>query len=317
MISEFFKALEDHEKILIISHQNPDGDNIGASVALSNFLTLKNKISSIVNYNTVPHHYKFVPGTENIKQELPSNFAEYTMVIVVDSSNVERTGFVQELDLANKTVVDIDHHRDNTAFGNINILRPELSSTSENIYWIFKEGDVDISYESAFALYVGILTDTGSFRFSCTKPSTFEACAELASKGLDISEIYKTIYLSNTFEKIKAEGLVLSSAEILFGNKCCFAAINLDELEQIGADKGDLEGVASYISSIKGLEVAALGKTSGGTTRFSLRSVNNVDVGSIAQKFGGGGHRAAAGCTIEKPFAQAKEELLKEIEKQL
>ncbi|MFP4521317.1 MAG: DHH family phosphoesterase, partial [Fibrobacterota bacterium] len=193
---------------------------------------------------------------------------------------------------------------------------PSCSATAEIVHRLFSGAGYKPSYEAALGIYVGILTDTGSFRYENTTPSAIRICADMIEKfNLPVKDIYKNIYLSNKFAKIKAEGLVLSSAELHFGGKVCIAGISRSQLESTGAQNGDLEGVVDYISSIKELEVGILSKYTDTESRFSLRSNGSADVGKVAQIFGGGGHRAASGCTIPKPFSAASALLLEQVGK--
>jgi phosphoesterase RecJ-like protein len=203
-----------------------------------------------------------------------------------------------------KLVVDIDHHHDNTRFGQVNAILPRASSTGEILYDLFRELGVKISPEIAEALYIALVTDTGRFQYTNTTPRTLRVAAELVEAGADVHHIFQFVYENVAFAKLKLVARALDNAKVYEGGRIIVSHLERTDFEAAGAEEPFSEGIIDYLRAVEGAEVAALIREppsqNGPTRRVSLRTrAEQIDVSAIARKSGGGGHRQAAGFSSE------------------
>jgi phosphoesterase RecJ-like protein len=305
------ELINKNKKFLIVSHKNPDGDSLGSEIALALALLKLDKKIYIYNSDPPPERYSKFPKASLIKTE-KKNFEE-DVTIIVDCAEIGRIGEIKDnLDFS-KPIINIDHHIGNTKFGTVNLIKPDHSSTAEIIYQLIKH-EIQMDKEIATYLYIGILTDTGAFRYPNTTSHSLRVASELVAYGVIASQVSEFIWFTDPEARIKLLGDVLGTMH-LYG-KISIMYITKEMLKKHGAKEEDTEEFIDYGLSIKGIETAAIIKErADGTLKVSLRSKNNVPVQELAAKYGGGGHRTAAGFTAERDIESFKDELKKELEK--
>ncbi|MCI1272886.1 MAG: bifunctional oligoribonuclease/PAP phosphatase NrnA [Clostridiaceae bacterium] len=315
--SKLNDIIKESKKILVISHVNPDGDTIGSmlgmySAILDNF---KKKIDMLA-VSKVPEIYKFLPNSKLIKSldEVDKSLV-YDLVINVDVAARDRVCDGEILFEKAKNTVNIDHHKTNISYADVNFVDGEKSSTGENLFYIFKNLNWKISLDTAKCLYVAILTDTGSFRFDNTRPETLMAVAELVKIGVPVVETYKNVYESDHKNLVLFQGYCVSKAKFLKDDKIAYTIVYKKDMEKFSANDECMEGLTEKLRAIVTTEVAFVAKEmKSGHTKFSFRS-KNIDVAEICSVFSGGGHKFAAGCTINAKPEDAVKLVLDEIQK--
>ena len=290
----------------------PDGDNIGSLLALGMAIKKLNKDVSILKVDEIPKDFLFLPNIDMIKEQ---NAVEtIDLFISLDNGDIERLGIGKELALRAKKIINIDHHITNDNFGDVNIVIPSAAATGEIIYHFIKEMGVEIDKDIATCIYVAISTDTGSFMYDSTTSITHLIAADLMNKGIDLNEIIVNIYQSRSLSRTKLFIKTLNTLEMLCKGKIAVVSVSRDMLEECNANMEDAEGIVSYIRDIEGVEIACILKeVEDDEIKISLRSKSKINVAEICSKYNGGGHKKAAGCTINKSIYDAKESILKEI----
>lgn len=313
-LNELIKLLWEGNSFLISSHVNPDGDSLGAQLALYSLLVEMGKEVRVVNTDPVPWLYDFLPFKEAIERPAETVY-EPDYLIVLDAGSLERIGAKLAKSIApRKGIINIDHHAESVPFGDYNFIDTSASATSEIIHRLIKEMGFRVGRERAICLYTGIMTDTGSFRFPNTTPRCHIAAAELIAEGVDVQRIYELVYERMSYGRLKLLGEVLNTLRVGMGGRAAWMTVRREMFERTGTGLEDLEGFVNYARSIEGVEVAALFvELEGGRTKVSLRSRGKVNVARIAAAFGGGGHERAAGCLIEAPLEPAMERVLNAI----
>ncbi|MFA5090130.1 MAG: bifunctional oligoribonuclease/PAP phosphatase NrnA [Candidatus Omnitrophota bacterium] len=308
-----------HKTFLITSHMNPEGDALSSELAFYRLLDALGKKAVIVNADDTPVQYGFLPWSEKIRKfNHKVKGLRFECFVVLDCSDLSRCGEVASLSRAGVPVVNIDHHISNQMFGAVNWVEPFISSASEMVYQLYKGLGLSLDKKTALLLYTGILTDTGSFRYSNTRPSTHQAAADLIGHGLDIPQIYKYAYENISLADVRLLNKILSTTRCRFDGKVAWAEIPRALLKEqhLFFDVG--EYVLSILRGIKGVEVAVLFKENMGNKneiRINLRSQGKINVNKIAAIFGGGGHKTASGCTVVGSIGKVKSLVLNKIGK--
>ncbi|NIA23179.1 MAG: hypothetical protein GWP03_03345 [Proteobacteria bacterium] len=286
------QLIENSDKILVFAHKRPDGDAVGSVIALSLFLENAGKKVTSLLPDTPPPEYDFLKGIDGIVNKAKGEFDLY---ISLDEADLSRTYNIPE-NIPKEKLINIDHHKSNTYFGGVNIVLPSYSSTCEILIEIIVErGDTDI-YN---ALYTGMLTDTGGFKFANTSVRTLKHAIELIEKGVNHAYISQMVFMRMTRGKIKLLSLALETLDF-YGDKAIMT-ISLDMLKKTGTTMKDTESITGYTLITRGIELGILFREESKTrTRVSFRSKGKYDVDLIARGFGGGGHKEAAGCTIDE-----------------
>lgn len=312
-LREAVDKIKKSNSICLISHINPDGDSIGSllglGIALSHF---KDKKITLAKVDEVPKKYRFLPQIDHL-QKVDENEV-FDLVITLDCSDLYRLGPWKYIADSTDFIINIDHHKSNDYFGNINIIDANMSSTGELVYYLLKEMNLDINTEIATSLYVSISTDTGSFKYDNTSPSTHEVTAELLKMGIDINRITTEVYQSKSLVKTKLLVRSLSDMEMHLDNKIGIATVTKDMIEECNATIQDVDGIIEAIRDIDGVEVACILKeVNQEEMKVGFRSKRDIDVARIAETFKGGGHKKASGCTVYKRMEEAKKEVIDEI----
>jgi bifunctional oligoribonuclease and PAP phosphatase NrnA len=305
-------ALREHEKFLVVTHENPDGDALGSLLATTHALRQLGKdVEMLLTGDApLPREYNFMQ-LEGLLRALPDDVHERVLV-AVDCAKADRIGPDETPLQETKLVVDIDHHHDNTRFGDVNLIVPNASSTGEVLRDVFRELDVEITPDIAEPLYVALVTDTGRFQYSNTTPKSLRLAAELVEAGADVHEVFQQVYESVEFAKLKLLARALERARVLEGGRIVVSYLVRTDFAEVGAAEPYSEGIIDYLRAVEGAELAVLirepPRDSGPTRRVSLRaSVDELDVSAIARPFGGGGHRQAAGFSAEQSVDEITE----------
>ncbi len=303
------------ESILITSHASPDGDSIGSQLALYDYIINQRKKVELINQDSIPYMYRFLPGIDcikNIETNAPKN--KFDLAFVLDCSSMERTGQVLQL-LDRKTkVINIDHHPDNNKFGNIALWDSEASSTAEILTEFLLGSGWPISKDTAVVLYSAIMTDTGRFRFESTGRRTMELAGLLIELGANPRKISDNIYFSIPPAILKLTGNMLGGAQFYNDGKICIMEVSQAIMQKYGSSISDLDSLAEYTLYAKDVTIGALLKELDSTcTKVSLRSKDTINVSQVAHKFGGGGHRNASGFVANLSLEESRRELLENL----
>lgn len=300
--------------IAILTHENPDGDAVGSSLAL--MLALKKLGKNVdVIIPSLNKMYEILPGYDEIKREVSGDIT-YDLCIALDSSDLERLHVCKEIFEKAKNTMVIDHHITNQNFGDVNYVNAVASSTCQNLIVIMGYLDISISKEIATCLYTGILTDTGGFRYN-VQIETFEFAAMLLETGIDIARIYRNFFDLTTLPRTKILGKAIERMELISNGRIAFTYITKEDEEKYGLTDGDHEGIVNYGRNIENVEVSVFVRQIDEKFKVSLRSNEYVNVSLIATKYGGGGHMKASGLSSDMSFDMLKQSLILEIEKQL
>lgn len=304
--------INEYDNIFICSHVQPDGDNIGSTLALYMAIKKKKENVKVVKTDEIPSDYLFLPNIQVFKEY--SLDEQVDLFISLDSSDVERLGPGKELLKKAKKIINIDHHVTNNGFGDINIVLPSASATGEIVYKFIKHMNAEIDKDIATCLYTAISTDTGRFMYSNTTYETHLIASELLKTGIDINNINIHLYQNRSMERTKLFLEAINNMDFHLDGKVGIAVVTQDMLSRNNAKLEDSEGIVSFIRDTSTIEVACLLKEiSEKEIKVSLRSKQHVDVSKIALNFGGGGHIRAAGCTIYDTIDNAKKVVLDEI----
>ena len=314
-LDDILNEIQIAEKIVILTHEAPDGDAIGSSLAMKLALKQLGKTSDVI----IPEFsrlFDFLPGADEIKKE--GDIKEYDLAIALDCGDLNRLKCREDYFETAKRKVQIDHHGSNTMFGDLNFVNPASPACCEILVEMFEYYGINIDKEMGSCLVAGIITDTGGFRYSKTSAETFEFTAELLQKGVNVSDIYKRVQDTKTKANFELTKLVINRMEMLEDGKVTFTYITQEDSKNIGAEVGDHEGLVEIGRDIEGVEVSIfIREKEDGTYKASLRSNSYVNVSDICLLFGGGGHQMAAGCAFKDDKEVVKEKLLNEIRKVL
>ncbi len=307
-----WKQITAGHSFVLACHERPDGDCLGASLALARTLRSMGKMATVLSSDAVPDHYLFLPGSDSIVHSIDD--IDFDVAVLVDSELTRRVGDAGKPMEHAPVQVRIDHHPSPDGFGQIKIVNSDVSSTSELVAEIFEANDISIDAETAMLLYTGMAFDTGGFRFQNTSPRTLEIASHLASCGAQPSVIAREIFESRPLRAMKLLGMALGSLQTEENGRIVWGSINYDVYKAIGATDADTEGVVNLVAAVKGPIVAILFReASPGSVRVSLRSRDGFDVNRVARVFDGGGHAAAAGCSVNASLDEAKSRVLAEV----
>lgn len=303
---------------MIASHAEPDGDCLGSLVALGLALNKLDKTTTLFNPSPIPAVYRFLPGVERIVTQI-NETEPYDLAIILDCGDIVRIGEDSSVVDQIPIVVNIDHHASNTGFGHLQLIDTDACATAEIIYRLIKALEIPFDKAIATSIYLGILTDTGSFRFSNTNPAAFAISKTMTDMGVEPHAVAQHVFGTYSLGRIKLLNMALNSIEISENGKLSLMTVSRSMLNATGTSTEDIDGLINYARRIEDVKVAALiHEIKNGAGKFtnmnryhvSLRSDNSVDVAKIASKFGGGGHTSAAGFQIESTLVALKEKII-------
>jgi len=312
------RAINRNKRFLISTHVNPDPDALCSELALAEFLRLKGKHVTVVNEKPVSRRFYFLPGVRRIKSFHGIKRADYDAAIIVDCGELERVGKVQSLIHKGKTLVNIDHHVTNDRFGTVNCIDTKSSSTAEVLFDIMSSVRRNLGKKIATNLYVGILTDTGSFRYENTSAKTHNIVAQLLKYGISSTKLYAKLYETIAPRDLKEYTKVINSFDLKFNNKVAYMTLNKKTLSKFSDDFDLRDTIFKFLRSMRGVEIFVIfTEVAKNETRINLRSASRYNVAKLASRFGGGGHKKASGCMYEGNLSQSKKAVLNQIRKDL
>ena len=306
-------ALQRHDRFLVVTHENPDGDALGSLLAVSLALRQlgKDAVMYLPGETPLPQEYAFMPLADLVR-ERPADAAE-RVLLAVDCAKEDRIGD-ESVRSGAPLVLDIDHHHDNTRFGDLNLIVADASSTGEVLRDVFAELGVALTPELAEPLYIALVTDTGRFQYANTTPKALRLAAELVEAGADIHAVFQEVYESVEFAKLKLLARALDRAEVLEGGRIVVSYLLRTDFAEVGASEPYSEGIIDYLRAVEGAELAVLVReqlnVGAHAHKGSLRSsIDELDVSVIARRFGGGGHRQAAGFSTDLPLEEIVQQI--------
>jgi phosphoesterase RecJ-like protein len=318
---KIFDLIKVSQRILITSHRDPDGDSIGSQLALDSFLQSLEKPTRIINQGGLPHRYAFLDPQKKIESfNLSTGGRDFDfkadLTFVLECPSLDRLGEVRKILPVESRMVNIDHHPDNEKFGAINYVDLKASAVGEMIYSLLKAYDFPIDSMMANQIYTTILTDTGRFRYSNTSARCLSICAQLIKLGANPKFLTHQIYFNHSLPFLRLLGSILEKLEVRNGGKTCSVTINQNLLSEFGVNPSDIEGIVDYSLFLSGVEIGLLfTEIAEQKTKVNLRSQNDFDVSKIAKIFGGGGHKNAAGCTLNYSLDETKKAIFDQIPK--
>ncbi|HEX3806347.1 MAG TPA: 30S ribosome-binding factor RbfA [Gaiellaceae bacterium] len=301
-------AIRSNDRFLIVTHENPDGDALGSLLGTTLALRAldKDAVMYLAGSTALPAEYGFLE-LGDLQRDLPADLEE-RVLLAVDCANERRISEEPDAVTRAALVVDVDHHHDNTRFGDVNLIVADASSTAEIVRDVLRELGVELTPQIAQALYVALVTDTGRFQYSNTTPKSLRLAAELVEAGADVHGIFRHVYETVQFAKLKLLARALERAQLFEGGRLVVSYLLKSDFADVGAEEPYSEGIIDYLRAVEGSELVALirepPRDEGPTRRVSLRSSRDeVDVSAIARKSDGGGHRQAAGFSSEESIA--------------
>lgn len=314
---ELKDLIKEANKILIVSHINPDGDALGSTSSLYTTIydNFKKKADMLI-VGHLPNCYKFLPNIQNAKLEFNDSMV-YDLVITLDVAALDRLSTAKILFEKAKKTVNIDHHKTNNNYGDYSIVFGGASSTGEVLLEIYNDLEWKISLESAIGLYTAILTDTGGFRYENTSEKVFQSAAQLVKIGINPNEIYKNCYELKSKNFVMFQNYCVNKAQFEMENKIAYTTVYKKDLEKFHAEEDFTEGLVETLRAIETTDVAFIAKEiDSKTTKISMRS-KKTDVAEICGVYGGGGHTFAAGCTLKTNIDGAIKRILKTVQEKM
>lgn len=286
------------ERIVITGHSNPDGDSIGALLSLGLGLKSIGKEVYMVCHDQIPKKYKNLPG---ISQVVKSSNHNFDLAIAVDCGSKEMIGPAYEAFKKANRILEIDHHRSRIPFGDVSFVDPDASSAGELVYELLLDLEIPITTDIAQNILTSILVETNSFRLPAIRPRTFELCADLLRTGVNFHKLAESVYWVTSKETAILSGICLARCKFSIDGQIAWSVINRKDFKKSGATDADADPITEKLRSIQGVKIAILIRENNlNQLRISIRSKDGINVSTIAEKFGGGGHLCAAGCTIPK-----------------
>jgi len=303
-------ALQAAPSVAVLAHVRPEADAIGATLGAGLALREAGKVMGAYNADPLPPGLACLPGAADLLHEVPIG-PRYACYLVLDTSDLARTGGLLDGRSADAVVLNVDHHAGNTRFGDVNWVEPEASSAGEMVYRLLTRGGFPIGKAVATNLYAAILTDTGSFQHGNTSPEALRAAADLVARGAAVEELSAGMYGNHDPREWHLLSQALASLSLTADGRLAWIEVTSAALQRAGLGMEATEGFIDYVRSVAGVQIALMFReVSASEVRVSLRSRGSVDVARLAQRFGGGGHRNAAGCTLRQPLEAARAQIL-------
>ena len=314
-LDEILEEIKKAETIVLLTHETPDGDAIGSSLAMKLALEKLGKKAELI-MSSYAKTFDYLPEVNDIKKE--SQIEEYDLAISLDCATLKRLDNKEYFEKAKKTIV-IDHHGSNNMYGDINYVNPVAPACSEILLAMFSYYGIEVDVKIGTCLMTGIITDTGGLQYPSTTADTFEYAAELLRKGVDIADICKRTLQTKTKANFELTKRVMDRMELLEDGKVAFSYIDQKDMNEVNAEEGDHEGLVNIGRSIDGVEVSIFirQKENENAYKVSMRSGSYVNVSDVCLMFGGGGHPRAAGALVQGSIEQVKDKLVNEVKKYL
>lgn len=317
-MNQIINHLLESKHIFLATHVHPDGDAVGSLIAMGLALEALDKNVTLYNENSLPAVYRFLPSINRIVRHANA-IDDYDTAVIMDCGNLKRIGRLHTTIARVPVIINIDHHITNTGFGHLKFIDTSASATTEIVYRLIRKMGLSISRDMATSIYTGILTDTGSFRFSNTSRAAFDICSEMVGLGVDPYDVAQHVYGTYSLGRIKLLNLAIDSIEISKNGKLSVMTLSQSMLDETGTYAEDTDGFIHYAKRIEDVKVAVLirelsggkKKQPGSRYHVSLRSDGTTDVSEIAASFGGGGHFSAAGFNIDSNIDDLKKQISK------
>jgi len=306
MVNPIIAAINEGKSFLITAHVRLDGDALGSELALYLMLKDMGKKAVIYNQDETPQQYHFLPGAQNIVNEL-GDIGQYDVGVVLDCSNLERVGEKSAQIEKIQTLINIDHHISNGGFCKLSMLDGQASSTGELLYRLMREMRCDMTKDICTNLYAAIITDTGGFRYASTHRDTLQVAGDLVENGANPQWISENIYENDSPARLKLLAKVLETMSLDLENKVGSLFVTQEALLKTGASLDHSEGFVDIPRTVKGIDISVLySQLESKYYKISLRSKGQINVEKVARKFGGGGHVNAAACRIKGDIGEVK-----------
>lgn len=308
MLQKINELVAENTSFLITSHESPDGDAIGSALALANYLTERNKDVTVHLCDPVPDIYGFLPLADRVVSVLPDR--DFEICFVLDVGEFRRAGR-QIADCRRiGSFINLDHHKTCEQFGALNLIDTAAAATGVLVYRLIRDAGWEISPPVAVCLYVALITDTGSFRYSNANPEAFAVAGEMIAKGVNAWDIASRLYESQPRGRLELLAQALTTLDFSPCGTFASLAVTLDMYERTGTDAELTDGFINYPRSVRGVEVAIFFRQlAHDKFKVGFRSKGAVDVSGLAERFGGGGHHNAAGCIVEGDLAAVRDKV--------
>ena len=316
-LTEIINKINETDDIVLLVHENPDGDAIGSIIALNIALKkIGKKVDAFIE--KVPANCEFLLNSigEDILTFDKLDFSkQYDLCVSLDCGDVDRMGEAKEIFDNAKFTICIDHHYTNNSYAMLNYIDGQTAATGELVYELLNKMDVVLDKNIATALYTAISSDTGNFKHNNTTKTSFDIAGRLIEYGIDITKIAYHLFSETSLNRMKFMGKLLQEMEVALCGKLGILIAQKEDIDEFGVSESELEGMVDYARYVKGVEVGMFIKPVDGMYKVSLRSNGKVDISEVASKFGGGGHKFAAGCKFKvESIEEVKEKLINEIE---
>jgi len=312
MIPKIADLIRQGRRFLVASHESPDGDAIGSTLAMSHALRALGKEVTTFNQDPVPKNFRFLPGSESIVDRLPEQ-ARFDVGFILDAGELRRAG--NHLSRHCELLVNIDHHPYSEHLGPCDLLDIEASATGALVYRVLTELQVTLTEEMAVCIYTAVLSDTGSFRYSNANPEAFHIAAEMVGLGIDPWYVASGLYESQDAARLRLLAKALATLTLSRCGRMASVTVTDGMMEEAGATVEHTDGFVNYPRSVRGVEVALFFRqVSADSYKVGFRSKGTIDVGALARELGGGGHHNAAGAMVEGDIESIRREVFARLE---
>lgn len=310
-LSDIAQVLLDADDFVILTHRYPDGDTVGSAFALCRALQKRGKRARVIVNGTLDKKFAF------LKENFEEQSFDYKTVVSVDVASENLLGDLRD-EFGGRVDISIDHHASNTNFAKLNYVNASAAANTENIFALIYELGVQIDKYMADAIYTGICTDTGCFKFTNVTSHTMRVAASLMDIGCDSAEINRVMFDLKSMARIRLERAVLDSLVLFSDGKIAVINTLLSMEKELGVGDTDMDGIASIPRQIEGVVIGITIKEKGeGLFRVSIRSLGEYDASAVAANFGGGGHHAAAGCTLRGDLESARASIVEAAQREI
>lgn len=313
IMNNILETIKKSSRIAISYHYSPDGDSLGSALALKQGLSQLDKVIEIISLDDIPKMYSFLPGSDSILKHFEDD--KWDLVIALDCGDLKRLS-VPIRKNAGYRIINIDHHRTNELYGDLNFVDTNAAAVGEIVYQIIRLLGINITKEIATCLYTSIITDSGSFRFSNTTSVTHSIAGDLINTGIDFSNIHRLIYDNKPFERLKLYSMVLNTAQLHYNGRVCVMKLTKNMPLECNCEISDTSDLVNFGLSVDTVEVTALLKEMEDGVKVSLRSKTVVDVRRVAENYNGGGHIRAAGFSCEDTLEAVEQKLLHDLSRE-
>ncbi len=310
------QTIKRHKTFLVTTHVNPDPDALCSQLAVALYLRSIGKKVHVINSEPLPKRFDFLPGAKGVKAYQEGMRVPCDVAIVVDCGELDRIGKVQKLLGHGERIINIDHHTTNDRFGDLNLVDKRASSTAEVLYEFFSQVQCALTKDLAVNLYLGMMTDTGSFRFENTTPRVHEIASRLLQFKFSVSDLYRRIYECVPHDDFKEFAKLITRFDVFFSGQVICLDLSKKVVAKFSEDFDLRDAIFKSLRSIRGVELFAIfSEAAAKKTRVNFRSVRKLDVARLAGHFKGGGHKRASGCMVDAGMKQARQRVLAEVKK--